>query len=563
MTTDFDVCIVGSGAGAGPVAATLAGAGYSVVILEKGPWFKEKDFYKDELACCLRRSYKSDLKEEPQIIEDRGPDGQWRTEPTSSSGRDFWNGNCVGGSSNFMSGFFHRAKPDDFRLLSVFGPIAGANIVDWPISYDDLEPYYTKVETEVGVSGRVVAHPHAEPRSTRDFPYPPTLEHPIAERIDATCRGSGLHPIPTPRAILPAAAMNRGGCEYSGYCGAYGCSTGAKGSARAALLDRALATGHCEIRPHAKVYRLHSDPRGKVSAAEYFDARGARRRVTARLYVVACQATETARLLLQSSGPKHPDGLANGSGQVGKNLIFSNAVLGAGDLPYAKLSETDARALKIRGPFVNRALQDWYVIDDPALGGRVKGGTIDLVLDHPNPVPRANTLKWGPDEKLVWGLPLKEKLKNYFTGAQYLSFEVFADWLPVDDCFVALDPKVKDKWGSPVARIRLGYHPHNRRIGRYLADRGESVLATIGAQNVRSRVYDSPPPNLMAGGCRFGTDPGHSVLDPDCRAHEVENLFITDGSFMPTGGSVPYTWTIYANAFRVADRIARQLGRVA
>jgi choline dehydrogenase-like flavoprotein len=138
--------------------------------------------------------------------------------------------------------------------------------------------------------------------------------------------------------------------------------------------------------------------------------------------------------------------------------------------------------------------------------------------------------------------------------------EIFADWLPVDDCFVSLDPGVKDKWGSPVARVRLGYHPHNGRIGRYLAKRGESVLATVGAENIRSRVYDSPPPNLMAGGCRFGTDPSRSVLDPDCRAHEVENLFVTDGSFMPTGGSVPYTWTIYANAFRVADRVVAALG---
>jgi choline dehydrogenase-like flavoprotein len=223
------------------------------------------------------------------------------------------------------------------------------------------------------------------------------------------------------------------------------------------------------------------------------------------------------------------------------------------------MTKDAARAMKTRGPFVNRALQDWYVIDDAALGGRVKGGTIELVLDHPNPIPRANALKWDPDGKLVWGAPLQEKVRNYFTSAQYLKFEVFADWLPHDDCFASLDPDVVDKWGSPVARIRLGYHPHNRKIAQYLAARGEDVMRILGTSNVRSRVFDSPPPNLMAGGCRFGTDPATSVLDPDCRAHEVENLFVTDGSFMPTGGSVPYTWTIYANALRVAERIAAQL----
>jgi choline dehydrogenase-like flavoprotein len=216
--------------------------------------------------------------------------------------------------------------------------------------------------------------------------------------------------------------------------------------------------------------------------------------------------------------------------------------------------------LKIRGPFVNRAIQDWYVIDDPAFGGRVKGGTLELMLEHPNAVPRANPLKWGAGGGLVWGSELKQRLKEYFTGAQYPKFEVFADWLPVDDCFVALDPGVKDRWGTQVARFRLGYHPHNLRVGQYLAERGEQVLKGLGARQVRSRVTGHPPTNLIAGGCRFGRDPASSVLDPDCRAHEVENLFVTDGSFMPTGGSVPYTWTIYANAFRVADRIAEQLG---
>jgi choline dehydrogenase-like flavoprotein len=560
MSADFDVCVVGSGAGGGPVAMSLALAGYSVVVLEKGPWFTEADFFKDELACCLRPAYRSKLYEEPQVIEDQDENGEWYAEPTLSSGRDFWSGNCVGGSSNFMSGFFHRLKPDDFRLRSVYGPIDGANIVDWPIEYDDLEPYYTKVEREVGVSGRVSSHPQAEPRSTADFPYPPTAEHPIATQIDQTCRDLGLHPIRVPRAILPHAVNKRRGCEYSGYCGGYGCSTGAKGSARAALIDRAVASGHCEVRPQAKVIELSSDNRGRITYVEYFDEKGERRRVDARVYVVACQAIETARLLLLSRGPKHPNGLGNGSGQVGKNLLFSTAGLGVGDLYYHDLPAEQAERLKVRGPFVNRAIQDWYVIDDPVFGGRSKGGTLELMLEHPNAVPRANPLKWGAGGALVWGSELKQRLKEYFAGAQYPKFEVFADWLPVNDCFVRLDPGVRDRWGTPVARFRLGYHPHNLRVGQYLAEKGEQVLKGLGAQQVRSRVTGHPPTNLMAGGCRFGSDPAVSVLDADCRVHEVENLFVTDGSFMPTGGSVPYTWTIYANAFRVADRIAAQLG---
>ncbi len=554
MSTDFDVCVIGSGAGGGPVALTLARAGFSVVVLEKGPWFTEKNFYKDEMACCRRSVYTPKLWEEQHVIEDTDGNGEWAARPTFESGWDFWNGNCVGGSSNFMSGFFHRMKPEDFTLLSSFGPVDGANIVDWPIRYEELEPYYTMAEAEVGVSGRVVDHPHLEPRSTSDFPFPPTLEHPIAALIDGACSRLGFHSIPVPRAILPVAAMNRGGCSYSDYCGSYGCSTGAKGSSRAALLARAVATGRCEVRPHAKVYKLASDQNGQVVSAEYSDRQNNKRTVDARVYVVACQAIETSRLLLLSTGPKHQQGLANNNGQVGKNLIFSAGGSGTGDFSFAELDEEQSNRLKVRGPFVNRALQDWYFIDDEALGGRVKGGTIDFLFKHSNPITRANSQKRGPDG-LLWGEPLKRRLKAYFTEARYLQFEVFCDWTPTDDCFVTLDPEVKDKWGAPVARVRIGFHRQDLKIGRYLANKAEAVLESMGASNVRSGISGSPPANLVAGGCRFGNDPEHSVLNADCRAHEVENLYVTDGSFMPTGGAVPYTWTIYANAFRVADRI--------
>ena len=559
MEQDYDVCVIGSGAGAGPVALTLAEAGRSVLVLEKGPWWTEKDFYKDELACCRRSVYTPPLADEQHVIEDLDSDGDWVGEATSDSGWDFWNGNCVGGSSNFMSGFFYRLKPADFRLLSEFGPVPGANIADWPISYEDMEPWYSKVESEVGISGKIVDHPLAEPRSPADFPYPPTHEHPVARHIDNACQALGLHPLPTARAILSRGKGNRRSCEYSGYCGSYGCSSGAKGSARAALLDRARASGHCEIRPQAKVYKLVSDAKGGVVAADYFDADGKTRRVTAKIFVVACQAIETSRLLLSSTGPRHVNGLANNSGQVGRNLLFSAGGSGSGDFVYAGMSDRQVDALKVRGPFVNRGVQDWYYIDDKAFGGRAKGGTVDFLLRHPNPIARAMSVKWDDDERLLWGRPLQKKLKSLFTASQTLRYEIFCDWLPTDNCFVSLDAKVRDKWQSPVARVRIGYHPHDLKVGRYINARAIQVLEKMGAGNIRSSVSGAPPQNLVAGGCRFGDNPATSVLDADCRAHDADNLYVTDGSFMPTGGSVPYTWTIYANAFRVAERIRSAL----
>ena len=554
MSDDYDVCIVGSGAGAGPVALELAKAGKSVLVLEKGPWLTEEDYFKDELACCVRNVYSPQLKDEKHVIEEQHVDGSWLGESTEESGWDFWNGNVVGGSSNFMSGFFYRLKPKDFRLLSEFGPIEGANIADWPISYEDLEPYYTKAETEIGISGRIKQHKFQEPRSTKDFPYPPTSEHPIVNHIDKACDQLGYTALQTPRAILSQPDMGRRSCEYSGFCGSYGCSSGAKGSARAALLDYAIKTGNCKIIPNAKVFKLESNNQGNVTAVKYFDENNIKQSISAKTYVVACQAIETSRLLLASTGPKHPKGLGNNHEQVGKNIVFSAGGSGTGEFTYSKLDKLTAEQLKVRGPFVNRGLQDWYFIKDKKMGGEAKGGIIDFLLRHPNAISKAKSVKWE-DGNLVWGKELKQKLKSTFTSTQDLRFEVFNDWLPTDNCFVSLDNKVKDKWGSAVAKIRIGYHEHDLKVGEYLSQKAVKVLKQMKADNIRYNVSGTPPANLVAGGCRFGTDIKTSVLDKNCKVHDVDNLYVTDGSFMPTGGSVPYTWTIYANSFRVSDII--------
>ncbi len=560
MRQDYDVCVIGSGAGAGPVIYELAKAGKSVLVLEKGPWLTEKDYFKDEMACCRRSTYTPSLEKEKHVIEEETRSGDWVAESTEESGWDFWNGNVVGGSSNFMSGYFYRLKPEDFRLLSEFGPIKDANIADWPISYEDMEPYYTRVETEVGVSGKIIPHKFQEPRSTDDFPYPPTNEHPIVKNIDRACEQLNFTSLPTPRAILTRPDMGRRSCEYSGYCGSYGCSSGAKGSSRAALLDRAVATGHCEVRPLSKVYKLSSNSQGKVTEALYYDQHNQSQSVRAKIFVVACQAVETSRLLLSSPGPRHPDGLGNNYQQLGKNLLFSGGGSGTGEFTYSKMDKLTATAMKTRGPFVNRGLQEWYFINDKGFGGHAKGGIIDFLLRHPNPISKAMSVRWNDDDNLNWGHSLKQDLKTVFTGSQDLSFEVFNDWLPTDNCFVSLDHSVQDQWGSAVANVRVGYHEHDLKVGEYLANKAELVLAQMGADNIRSSISGSPPPNLMAGGCRFGNDIKTSVLDKDCKVHDVENLYVTDGSFMPTGGSVPYTWTIYANAFRVADIIKARVG---
>ncbi len=556
--TDYDVCVIGSGAGGGPVACTLAERGFSVVLLEKGAFYDERDFFKDEISVCRRKRFHPSLRDEPHVVVI--PDGKGGTSahPTHETGWDFWNGSLVGGATNLMSGFFHRLKPIDFRLASELGPIEGGDVADWPIGYDELEPWYDLVEREVGVSGRVVPHPWADSRSSADFPFAPTAEHPLARWIDDACAALGFHSFPVPRAILATPHAGRASCAYSGYCGSYGCSTGAKGSSRAALLGRALATGRCTLVPRAHVSRLRSDASGRVRYAEYRDDDLTLRRVDARVFVVACQAVESARLLLHSTGPRHPRGLANQSGLVGKNLIFSAAGSGHGNLPFAKQPPARAAELRSPAPFINRALQDCYLLDD-GRGGRMKGGTIDFLLRHPNPI-RAALAEASSADELLYGWPLKRRLERYFRDEAHVLFEAFLDWVPHPACHVTLDDGVRDRFGLPVARVRPEKHPHNERVAKLVVAEGNKVLERLGAERISLRATGGPATNLVGGTCRFGDDPGKSVLDRDCRAHDVENLFVTDGSFMPTGGSVPFTWTLYANAFRVADRIAAQLG---
>ena len=558
--SSYDICIIGSGAGGSPIAFELSKLGFKVVVLEKGAWFKTKDLPKDEIVATRRDVYTPRLIDEPQVIEKKNDDGEWEAKSNYKTGDSFWNGNMVGGSTNLMSGYFHRMKPQDFKLLSTYGVIEGANVVDWPIDYIELEPYFDKVEKVVGISGTVVDHSTLEPRSSDNFPYPPLAVNTVSSWLDKGAEKLGYMTVPIPRAILSLPEGKRQSCFYSNYCGSYGCASDAKGSARVALLDKALETGNLTIIPNAKVYNLETNDTGKITKAWYHNLDGNNESIEAKIFVVACQAVESSRLLLMSKSTYYPNGLANNNGLVGKNLIFSAGGLGTGTYRYDSLSKEDSEKLKVPGLFVNRSIQHWYEINDnEVFPNKVKGGTVDFLFEHANGISKAIRNKKDNDGDLVYGSELKANLLDYFQNQRKLNFEVFADWLPTDDCFVSLDENVTDRWGDPVAKIRINNHNHDIEVGKYLAKKAEELLAETGAVNISSFVNGSPPTNLMAGGCRFGDDPKTSVLDRNCKAHECENLYVTDGSFMPTGGSVTYTWTIYANAFRVADSIISEL----
>jgi choline dehydrogenase-like flavoprotein len=457
-----------------------------------------------------------------------------------------------------MSGMFHRLHPDDFRLRSKYGDIEGANVVDWPISYADLEPYYTLAESLIGISGRYTPHPFEPPRSTPDFPQPPTRENAVVRLLDKSCQAQGVTPLVTPRAVLSRDSGHRNACYYSNFCGSYGCSSGAKSSSREALLTPALATGRLTLLTNTHVKQLVTGNKEKVDHALAVDTlTGKEKRIYGRLFVVAAQAHESVRLLLNSANKDHPDGLANSSGELGKNLLFSGGGSGQGELHKDTLKEISFEALMQTGLFVNRSVLDWYFIDN-WWDGKFKGGSVEFMFEHQNIISRAIKDNYE-DDKLVWGEALGERVVERFTQQKSIRFEIFNDWLPNDNCFVTLDTTHKDRYGMPVGKLRVQGHPQDVKVGKYIAKKCEVILEEMGAKHIYSSVSSAPAQNLIAGGCRFGNDPKTSVLNKQCQTHDIPNLFVADASFMPTGGSVAYTWTIYANALRVADHIVEVL----
>lgn len=557
--SSYDVIVVGSGVGGGTVAYALTKAGYRVALLEKGDFLKREAFSKDELAYCRRDLLNPNPLEEFHTVE-MFEGGEWVSRPSYERGVSFFNGTLVGGSSNVMSGMFHRMHPDDFRLKQCYGEIEGANIEDWCIDYETLAPYYDAIEEIVGLSGVVEDAPFEPPRSSLNRLQPPTKENGIVQIFDSACASLALKPLVTTRAILSQSRGEREGCYYSNFCGSYGCSSGAKGSAREAMILPALKSGLLTLLSHHHVIRVLSDSPSHVTGVEVVETKSKKRKILyGDMVVLGAQAHESARLLLNSANRYHPYGLANSSKEVGRNLIFSAGGWGEGVLSRDTCSEKTFYSLMQRGYFFNRSIKEWYGVDDWWYG-HFKGGLIEFMFEHQNLIARA--IKSLPQEgELLWGEALFERLREVFIQSKKIRFEIFCDWLPTNETFLSLDTHYKDIYGMPVGKIRIFEHPRNQEVGNFLAKRAVTILEKMGAEKIKVASSLYPPPNLIAGGCRFGKDPKTSVLNPECRTHDVENLYVSDASFMPTGGSVPYTWTIYANALRVADAMIEQLHR--
>ena len=540
MSAVHDALVIGSGAGGGPLAARLAEAGWNVLLLEKGPFRQREDYVPDEVLATQRDFFVPSFVDEPHVLV---PARDPRPQPTQMG----WIGNSVGGGTVRMGGFFYRFHPDDFRMASLYGRYEA--LADWPYNYDELEPFYTQAEWDCGISGDGGTNPFEGPRSA-PYPLPPLDTHPLTTCLEDACRRLGWHPFPTPRAIASRDYRGRPACSYCGFCPGFGCRTGAKSSVQETYIARAVATGHCELRPNAIVREISVDRSRQATGCVYVDEEGREHSVRAAVVCVCCSAVESARLLLLSRSAQFPDGLANGSGQVGRNLQFHGFSNGRARFRYDK---HPGKPLRHPAPFLECSVADHYFLP-PGVSDLAKGGVIRFGFPAANPIAAAmRAAEEGPN--LLWGSRLERRLQEYFHEYRTVDFEVFHDFIPNDRTFVALDPQVRDKWGLPVARIHLDVPDHQRVAGRWLVERGLDALREMGADEVQAEEIGETAPYLVHGTCRAGKDPDHAVLDEHCRAHEVRNLFVVDGSFMPTSGGAAPTLTILANSLRTADHI--------
>lgn len=544
-----DVCIVGSGAGGGTVAMQLAAAGATVVLLEKGPWLGPKDFPQDEIRSARRDLWAPFESDEPHMWQE-GDD------PEAQRSRFGWIANCVGGGTVHMGGFFFRLHPGDFEMARRYPKLSGAQLANWPIDYATLAPYYDRVERAIGVSGRAVKHPNAPPRSG-DYPLPPLRENPLSALVDRGAAALGQHAFSTPRAILSQAYQGRSACTYHNFCGGYGCDIGAKSSVLSTLIPQAVQTGRCEVRPNCMAFEVAVDREGRVSGVNYYGPDGKPRTQLARQVCVSATAIESARLLLNSRSSRFSNGLANGSGLVGKHLTFSTLAKGYGEFELASLPEALRPQHAVH--FLQRTIQDHYYLGKGSGDeGYDKGGTANFLLPHRNPIHAAERLS-SRTVPALWGAQLQRALLRYHRDVREIEVEVFAEFLPTAGTYVEIDPEVKDRFGIPVARIHHKHHPRDLPQAQKVLEQALRVLKAAGAGRIASESAPVTTHVLQHGTCRFGTDPALSVLDRNCRCHEVDNLYVVDGSFMPTSGGVPTTLTIMANALRVADAMHAQL----
>ncbi len=544
MKKAYDVVVIGTGAGGAPAALTLARAGVDVLMIERGPRYGREDFTHDELRVMRPDYFVPSAQTDPHILVHKGQ------EPERTS--DGWVASCVGGGTVHMSGFFYRFGPSDFNVRERLGAIQGAEHADWPITYEEMRPYYRKVEATMGISGGTQEGTHAPQRDSA-YPLPAVTTHPAAALVDAAAKSLGVHAFETPRAIISRPFKGRQGCMYCRLCGGFGCETGAKSSTLDTLIPLAEATNNCTVLANTMALSIQRALDGRATGVLIRKPDGTEELIKAKAVVVACSAIESARLLLISD--------LNDNGQVGQHLMFSTLAKAHGSFRFDKDPARTSLFASV-GPFLGRSVLDYY------LGGKgtalKKAGALNFLFPSGGPIAQSEMVAAGhfapaaqPNAPggVIWGKELKNALRNYWHEQRQLDCECFGEYLPTPETKVVLDPEVKDRFGLPVARIMIDRHAYDVEVSRYLGDKAADLMGAAGADSVWKSGIGGRTMHLPMGCARMGDDPETSVVDKLGRVHFAQNVFVSDGAVFPSSGGVPPTFTILANSFRIGDAI--------
>jgi len=551
--SDCDAVIVGTGPAGATAADVLTSAGWSVVMLEKGrnhllsldaPFAGLGHVSNDEIKSLRRHFLGPDPFLEPRTYrrDDRDGERLFAGEVNNLP-------STVGGGGFHADGKLPRLRAVDFKARSELGPIDGADIVDWPVDYDEMEPYYAEAERLVGVAGEAGANPFAEWRSG-PYPMPPGADMFGAVLTTGAATRLGLHPYRAPTGVNSVPYDGRPACNNCGFCAYYGCPIEAKGDPIAPLRN-ALRTGRCEIRADSYVERVVLDAAGKQArGVRYLDLDGEAHEVSARVVVVAGGAWETPRLLLRSD-------VANGSGLVGRFLMYHFQTFVIGQFPFGLHGH--------RGRSVTHLHDDHMIVDDDVR---------EFARAHGLPYFRGGLTEHGggasPVMEGVYTSPgiahTREMLDSSMRDRMW-AFTVQGEDLPQATNRIDLDPSVRDVHGFPAGRATYDVHPHEVVASRYYAPKLEAVMREAGATSTFAAT--SPPldgdragrrsasmSRHIMGTCRMGDDPATSVVDPWQRFHDVENMVCTDSSVFPTSTGYGPTLTIVALAIRACRDLA-------
>ena len=512
LNDDGAVVIVGSGAGGGTLAHELTRRGIKVVLLEAGQRQSLASFSQVPGEAFAQLTW----------LDPRTQSGTWGTAKDSPA---FPVMICktVGGTTVHWTGATPRLSPWEVKARTTYGAVPGTSLIDWPISYEELTHYYELAERRLGVTRRN-GNPGIPPSNNFKVMY-------------AAAKKAGYKRVHTGyMAINTRPRDGRGFCIQQGFC-IQGCKTGAKWSTLYTEIPQAEATGNLDLRTQCMATRIEHGPDGRVTAVIYRDSEGKEQRQKARIVCVAGNSIETPRLLLLSESARFPHGLANSSGQVGRNYChhITGFVLGIFNQPVKFW----------RGAVLAGVIED-ETVNNPQRGF-VGGYHFELVsFDLPS-LPLAG-LPYG------WGRDFADIMENYRNMAGIF---ICGEDLGRSDNRITLDPKVKDHHGLPVAHVHVDEHDNDRAMRKHAKDRAAQMYEGIGAK--RTVMSGSPPATHNMSTARMSADPKDGVANAWGQTHDVKNLFISDGSALSSPGSANPTLTIVALALRQAEYISKEM----